>query len=618
MDTLGTLTGSSTELVTTGNGSVAEDAAGGVRIDALGLTKTIGGERTTLLHDLSFTIRPRELVAIVGASGVGKSTLMNALTGFQPASGGQVLLNGTDFYREFDAWRNQLGYVPQDDLIHRQLTAAEGLYYTARIRLPPGTPEIEIQGRVDAVLDEVELTDRRDIPVHRLSGGQRKRVSIAAELISGPRLLYLDEPTSGLDPGLDLRLMLLLRRLADEGRTVILTTHAVANLTVCDKVVFLGQSGRLCFFGTPDEALAFFGVQSLPEVYAMLDQDPGASEAWEAAYRRSPYYQHHVAEPQAELATAAPSNAASLRPSDGAAASGWSQFRTLTRRYVRLLWSDKPTLVFSVAQAPLMGLFLGMVAGTDVFGAGQPFATAQVALVLLMIFNLWIGANTASREIVKENPIYLRERLVSLKVLPYILSKALVLAALNIIQTACYVGVVLLFTGSPADGVFLPAWLELMLTVWIVGVAGSAMGLFISAAAASFDLALSITPSSIIPQMLLAGALFALPSSVDFLSNATIGKWGVNALGTTADLNRMYYAAAANLPEDPRIAALVGQIVFDPDSYDDDPGPKSVVEGKESRQTHLLRNWAVLLGWIVFFTGLAYAAQRRKDRAWRI
>jgi ABC transport system ATP-binding/permease protein len=234
-----------------------------------------------------------------------------------------------------------------------------------------------------------------------------------------------------------------------------------------------------------------------------------------------------------------------------------------------------------------------------------------------MIFNLWIGANTASREIVKENPIYLRERLVNLRVPPYIFSKALVLTALGVIQTACYVGVVLLFTGSPAHGVFLPAWLELMLTVWLTGVAGLAMGLFISATAANLDLALSITPSSIIPQMLLAGALFALPGSVDFLSNATIGKWAVNALGTTADLNRMYYAAAADLPSDDRVRALLGQVVFDPHSYDDDSGPKSIEAARESRRPHLLKTWAVLVGWVVGFIGLACAAQWRKDRVWR-
>jgi ABC-type multidrug transport system ATPase subunit len=590
---------------------------GGIRIDALGLTKTVGGGRTALLRDVSLSIQPRELVAIVGASGAGKTTLMDALTGFRPVTGGRVLYRDGDTAAAPAAFRDRLGYVPQDDLIHRQLTIEQGLAYTARLRLPEGTPEDEIARRVDEVLAEVHLTERRRLAVHRLSGGQRKRASIAAELISRPPLLFLDEPTSGLDPGLDLRLMLLLRQLADEGRTVVLTTHAVANLAVCDKIVFLGHGGRLCFFGSPAEALAFFGVAALPEIFAMLDQDPAAAATWEAVYRDSAYHARHIAAPLAETAASTPTATADAPDDDRVTTSTRRQFATLTRRYVRLLWSDRPTLAFSVFQAPVMGLFLGMVAGSDVFGAGRPFSTAQVTLVLLMIFNLWIGANTASREIVKENPIYLRERLVNLKVPPYVLSKALVLALLGVVQTACYVGVVLLFTGVPAHGVFLPAWLELMLTVWLTGVAGLAMGLFISAASANLDLALSITPSSIIPQMLLAGALFALPGSVDFLSNATIGKWAVNALGTTADLNRMYYAAAADLPNDDRVTALLGQVVFNPDSYDDDPGPKSIASARESRRPHLLKTWTVLLAWVAGFLALACAAQWRKDRVWR-
>jgi ABC transport system ATP-binding/permease protein len=592
-------------------------AEGGIRIDAVGLTKTVGGGRTTLLRDVSLSIQPRELVAIVGASGAGKTTLMDALTGFRPVTSGRVLFRGEDAIAAPAVFHDRLGYVPQDDLIHRQLTIEQGLAYTARLRLPEGTSEDAIAWRVDEVLEEVELNERRHVAVHKLSGGQRKRASIAAELISRPPLLFLDEPTSGLDPGLDLRLMLLLRQLADEGRTVVLTTHAVANLAVCDKIVFLGHGGRLCFFGAPAEALAFFGVRGLPEVYAMLDQDPDACAAWEAAYRNSAYHARYIAAPLAESAESTPTAAGEATSDEREPPPAWRQFATLTRRYVRLLWSDKPTLAFSVLQAPVMGLFLGMVAGSGVFGAGKPFSAAQVTLVLLMIFNLWIGANTASREVVKENPIYLRERLVNLRVPPYIFSKALVLAVLGVIQTACYVGVVLLFTGSPTHGVFLPAWLELMLTVWLTGVAGMAMGLFISAAAANLDLALSITPSSIIPQMLLAGALFALPGSVDSLSNATIGKWAVNALGTTADLNRMYYAAAAELPSDERVTALLGQVVFNPHSYDDDPGPKSIEAARESRRPHLLKTWAVLVGWVAGFIGLASAAQWRKDRVWR-
>jgi ABC-type multidrug transport system ATPase subunit len=588
--------------------------ARGIRVDAIGLVKTTNRGRQTLLREVSLSFRPTELIAIVGASGAGKSTLLDALTGFRQATSGTVLINGQDLYARADTGPNALGYVPQDDIVHRQLTVGQALRYSARLRLPDDTSDDEIDRRVREALDEVELTDRRDVPIDRLSGGQRKRVSIAVELVSRPQLLYLDEPTSGLDPGLDRQLMLLLRRLADDGRTVVLTTHATSNIAICDKVVFLGRGGRLCFFGSPHEAHRFFGVSTFAEIYAALEQDTHASAEWDERYRASPYYSRYIGARLSEDHLAADERIAApaVEPKD----STWRQFQTLTRRYLRLLWSDKPTLAYLIGQAPLMALFLAMVSGTDIFRLGQPFANAQVALTLLMIFNLWIGANTACREIVKERPIYRRERLANLRIGPYVASKVVVLAILNLCQTALYVGVFELWSGVPTNGVFLPAWLELMLTIWVTGIVGSAMALFISAAAANLDLALSITPSSIIPQMLLAGALFALPAQVDVLSHATIGKWAVNALGTTADLNAMYYANAANLPDDPKVTALLGQVVFNPHSYDDDPGPKTVEASRSSRRQHLLKQWGVLAAWEVLFVGLTCLTLKRKDRTW--
>ncbi len=595
----------------------------GVRVDAVGLKKTVGGSGPVLLHDVSFSIQPGELVAIAGASGAGKSTLMDVLTGFRRPTTGQVLFNGHAIEPGREGTRGRLGYVPQDDIVHHQLTVGQGIYYAAKLRLPESTSENEIERRVAAVLDEVELTERRDVRIAQLSGGQRKRVSIAVELIAEPQVLFLDEPTSGLDPGLDLTLMVLLRRLADQGRTVVLTTHATTNVTVCDQVIFLGRGGRLCFFGPPEAALTFFGVSSFAAVYATLEQ-AGAAEAWAARYLNSDIHQRFVVD---RLTDSSPLTRSTRSDLDGAAGtvihgaelpgSSWRQLVTLTRRYVQLLWSDKPTLAYLVLQVPLMATFLGLVSGGDIFEPGRPFTTAQVTLTLLMLFALWVGANTACREIVKENPIYRRERLSNLRIVPYAMSKLVVLAALNLVQAVLWVVVTVLFTGVPDHGVFLPALIEMILSVWVIGVAGLAMGLFISAAAANLDLALSITPSSIIPQMLLAGVLFALPGSIDWMSNATIGKWGVNALGTTANLNRLYYQAAENLPDDPQLTALLGQIVFDPRGYDADPGPKSVEAAASSRRGHLLTQWTVLLGWIVMFVGLACLSQKRKDRVWR-
>ncbi|NTU84996.1 MAG: FHA domain-containing protein, partial [Chloroflexales bacterium] len=216
------------------------DQRGALRVDARGLTRQVrhDGQSRVILSDVSLSIAPREFVALVGGSGTGKSTLMKALCGYAPATAGQVLVNGDDFYRNFDNYRTVLGYVPQDDILHRTLPVERALGYTARLRLPPDTAEAEISGRITRVLEDVEMTDHRDQLVENLSGGQRKRVSIGAELLADPSLFFLDEPTSGLDPGLEKKMMYTLRRLADSGHTVVLVTHATANITVCDHVAF--------------------------------------------------------------------------------------------------------------------------------------------------------------------------------------------------------------------------------------------------------------------------------------------------------------------------------------------------------------------------------------------
>lgn len=274
-----------------------------LRVDAIALRQTVGPRaEKVLINDISLSILPGEFVALVGGSGSGKSTLLDALNGFRPARQGRVFVNGTDYYANMQDYKHRLGYVPQDDIIHRELTVEDALYFTARLRLPANSSAEEVRARADEALDEVEMTDQRRLQITRLSGGQRKRVSIATELISRPGLLYLDEPTSGLDPVLERRLMLLLRRLADEGRTVIAVTHATANIDVCDKVAFLGRGGRLCFFGSPDDALSFFGAESITSIYDMLDASDEAPERWEQQYRTSRFFQQYVSDPQSGLA----------------------------------------------------------------------------------------------------------------------------------------------------------------------------------------------------------------------------------------------------------------------------------------------------------------------------
>src|SRR5581483_1874756 len=219
--------------------------------------------------------------------------------GMRPAHEGNVLYNGVDYYHNLAAFNTQLGYVPQEDIVHRELTVERALYYAARLRLPGDFTREQIQWRIDEVLEDVEMTERRGLLVSKLSGGQRKRVSIALELLANPSVFFLDEPTSGLDPGLDRKMMSLLRRLADRGRTVILVTHATNNINACDYVCFLAQGGRLAYFGPPNEAKAFFAKTDFAEIYSTLEptkEQPDIPQQAEERFRASPDYQRYVAD----------------------------------------------------------------------------------------------------------------------------------------------------------------------------------------------------------------------------------------------------------------------------------------------------------------------------------
>lgn len=613
---------------------IAETPGNTIRIDAVSLSKKVNKGNLVLLDNISLTIQPKEFVAIVGGSGAGKSTLMDALNGFRPASQGQILINGQDADENPGLLRNSLGYVPQDDIIHRNLTVEQALYYVAKLRLPKDTTDTEIEKRVAEVLEDVEMTGRRKVEVSRLSGGQRKRISIAVELLAKPNLFYLDEPTSGLDPGLDKRMMFLLRRLADQGRTIILVTHATSNITVCDKVVFMAPGGKLAFFGSPQDALNFFGVKEFADIYSTLEQNPESAARWAEKYRQSEYYRHYIGAPQANLAVnrSAPTakGPAVVKParakkaaSTQAKVSGWRQFWILTRRYIQLLRQDRINLLVLLLQAPIIGLVLALVAGDNIFQAGKAPIQTQRVLFILAIVAVWFGTSNAAREITKENAIYLRERLVNLKVMPYIMSKVAVLSVLSLIQSVTLIGIVMLRCGVPTTGAFLPAPLELIIGTWLTTMGGVGMGLLISALVSNTDKAGSIVPILLVPQIILAGLIFPLEGPSQYLSYVTISKWSIESLGTSANLNNLYYntiqtaAAAAGVSVEQAAKTVTGP--FDPNNYDNNPSITKDYSGNvqlDSRRDHLLGRWGGMVGMFLVLLALTTFFQKRKDRAW--
>jgi ABC-type multidrug transport system ATPase subunit len=634
------------KLVYGGDRLAQYDQRGALRLDARGLTRIIGqpGQERSILKDVSISIAPREFVALVGGSGTGKSTLLNALSGYAPADQGAVYINGDDFYANFDAYRTLLGYVPQEDIIHRALPVARALGYAAELRLPADTDPSEIAQRIDDVLDAVEMAPHHGTLVEQLSGGQRKRVSISAELLADPSLFFLDEPTSGLDPGLEKKLMYTLRRLADSGRTVVLVTHATANIAQCDHVGFLAD-GRLVYFGPPHEALGFFNIASGdfadiytkldgpadphdPERWAVVQRDlreeydvcqgaeggramvetaphtnaahhpsplrlyPSLAELWERRFRASPHYARYVAGrlARAPLAPASSgSGAATRRP---VKVSLLRQLSILSRRYLDLLVQDQRNLAILLLQAPLIGLLLMLVAdGGAIVGPDAYASEAKKVLFLLATVAVWFGIINAAREIVKEVPIYRRERLANLHIGPYIASKLVVLTLLVLVQSALLLGLVGLRVALPAQGVLLPAWIELYITTLLTALAGLALGLAISAFASTPDRAISLVPLALIPQILFAGVIFSLGEGATLprlLSWLTISRWAMDAYGTTINLN--------DLPLQPgmlRLTTGVAEYAFRPE--------------------HLLSRWAILIVYTALCLGLTAWLLKRRD-----
>lgn len=350
------------------------DESNFISIEARNLKK-FGNNNVTLLDNISLYIPARKFVAVVGGSGAGKSTLMDALNGLRPAHEGQVLYNGQDYYRNIPAFSSQLGYVPQDDIVHKDLTVERALYYAAKLRLPSDFTNNQIKQRINEVLEDVEMTPRRNLLVRKLSGGQRKRVSIALELLANPGIFFLDEPTSGLDPGLDRRMMLLLRKLADAGHTIVLVTHATNNIKTCDYVCFLSAGGHLAYFGPPDKANIYFEKDDFAEIYTGLEpteDNPRIPEEAEVRFKNSEEYRQYVVQPMTKgnnKLHGGTGKVAAVTKKRVKRGNPLAQFMLLFQRNLELLKNDKVNLVVLLLQAPIIVLFLMLLVYFEV-GSG--------------------------------------------------------------------------------------------------------------------------------------------------------------------------------------------------------------------------------------------------------
>jgi ABC transport system ATP-binding/permease protein len=473
------------------------------------------GGRKQLLRDVSVGIRAKEFVAIIGPSGCGKSTLIRILSGRALPTQGSVSWKATDLHRSFDALKSDIAFVPQREMLLEQLTVRQALTYTARLRLAADVTPEERGQIVEETIARVGLQEQAELPISRLSGGQRKRAGLANELLVSPKLMFLDEVTSGLDEATDREMMALFRNLADSGIAVVCVTHTLANVEgTCDSLLVMARGGTVAYHGPLAGVRAHFEVDQLGDIYGSLESRPAT--AWhERHVSRSPY-QGRVTTGAMLTGQAASSLAIAAAPRDRRAP--LSQLWVLLERYLEVTFADRRTLAMAGLQSIVIAGFLRLVFGDDATAPPKEY----LLVFLLGVSAFWFGCNNAAKEIVKERSLFHLERDVNLRIPSYLWSKVVVLGFIGILQTA------LLFAAVRLMGLTFEHAVGNLGIMVLTVLAGTTCGLLISAAAGSEDQAITIVPIALIPQLLLSGAV------VSPLTHAAsiVAKTGITAYWT--------------------------------------------------------------------------------------
>jgi ABC-type multidrug transport system ATPase subunit/pSer/pThr/pTyr-binding forkhead associated (FHA) protein len=522
----------------------------GYSLEARGICVQIKEKK--LIHGVSFTLLAGEFAALMGPSGAGKTTLLNALNGYTPPAQGDVLLNNYDLYAHFDQFRNVLGYVPQDDVIHRELTVFEALWYSARLRLPPDYDDHEIEQRIKQVIAQLGLEGTENVLIGSpekkgISGGQRKRVNLAMELLTDPKVLFLDEPTSGLSSEDTLQVMKVLRKLADDGRTIILTIHqpSLEAYQLLDHLVLMAKDankpepGRLGYFGPayPD-AVNFFNPNGVPNLKPGTDPSPDevlrglgkkpASE-WVETYKSSNYFETYVEE-RANKNTQSETKNKIPQPVPDDPLRQWMVF---VSRSFAIKKRDLMNSIILLAQAPVIGLLVAMVLGDK--ASEKPTqenwlesTTAGATAIFMMAMSaLWFGASNAVREIVGEWAVYRRERMVNLGIPAYVASKFTILGGLCAIQCFALLTIVSFSCGLKAG------FVESYLIVFLTALIGVGIGLVLSSIAKTSEVAIAALPIILLALFILGGMIQPvnrMNGLMRFASSFDPARWAFEAL----------------------------------------------------------------------------------------
>ena len=476
----------------------AKDLSEELAITAIGIEKTYSNG-VKALKKMDLSIPSKSLLAVMGPSGCGKSTLLKALNGDTPATKGRVLLFGQELLSNYDYLKTQIGYVPQDDIVHQQLTVEQCMYFTAKIRLD-NPLDSKIDKKINAILSDLNISHIKHNLISEISGGQRKRVSIAVELLTEPLILFLDEPTSPLDPQTVEDFLVILKKLSDKGTTVVMVTHKPEDLEYMDEVIFMAEGGNITYYGDSKKYKQYFKVETAVAVFAQISGKTASN--WVSKYLNPRPLSTTTSQP---IDVKSNSNTSPL-----------DQYYWLTKRYFRIKTNDTINSTIMLVQAPIIAVLICFIFNEISSGV----------LFMIAISAIWLGTQNAAREIVSEQAIYKRERMFNLDIFPYLLSKITVLSSFSIIQSFLFV--LILSVGYSDNMLNLNDPLRIFVWMSFLSIASTFLGLLLSSIVDTTEKAMTIVPLLLIPQIMLAGLISKVSSPlVEVLSYFTLSRWGV-------------------------------------------------------------------------------------------
>ena len=474
-----------------------KDLSNELAISARGIEKTYSNG-VKALKKMDLSIPSKSLIAIMGPSGCGKSTLLKTLNGDSPASEGKVYLFDQELLSNYDYLKTQIGYVPQDDIIHQKLTVKQCMFFTAKLRLENST-DSQIEDKINSILQDLNILHIKHNLISEISGGQRKRVSIAVELLTEPLILFLDEPTSPLDPQTVEDFLNILKKLSEKGTTVIMVTHKPEDLEYMDEVIFMAEGGNIAYYGDSKNYKDYFKVNTAVSVFAQISGDT-------ASFWVKKYFNPRP------LTT---STSTSTQIKSSSTNNSIKQFYWLTRRYYKIKTNDGFNSSMMLLQAPIIAVLICIV--FDKITAAVPFITALSAI--------WFGTNNAAREIVSETAIFKRERMFNLNILPYIMSKICVLSFFSIVQSVIFIFILYLKYNS--NELMFHDTLTAFIWMSFLSIAATFLGLLLSSMLKTAEKVMTVVPIILIPQIMFAGLVTKIEGPiVEFISYLTLSRWG--------------------------------------------------------------------------------------------